>query len=143
MQEEKFVGTWKLLTLELHLSDGTVMEPYGDSPMGMFMADNNHNYVGQLMKPNRKEFEADNQFGGTPDEIKEAFEGYTAYFGTFEVTNDKTLVNNVEGSMYPNWIGGEQIRYYKFYDNFLELHTPPMKKGDTEFTGVLKWERVT
>jgi hypothetical protein len=143
MQEEKFVGTWKLLSLEIPLADGSVMEPYGDTPMGMAMFDHNNNFVAQIMKPKRKEFEANHQLEGTPEEIKEAFEGYSAYFGTFEVTDDKTLVNNVEGSMYPNWIGGEQIRYYKFYDNFLELHTPPMKKGYTEYTVVMKWERVT
>jgi len=142
MSKSKFVGTWKLVSLEVHLSDGTVMEPYGDNPMGMAMYDNDK-FVAQIMKPNRKEFEAGNQFGGTPEEIKEAFEGYTAYFGSWEVKDDKTLVNNVEGSLYPNWIGGEQIRYYKFYDNYVDLRMPPTKVGDIEFTGLLKWERIT
>ena len=53
------------------------------------------------------------------------------------------FVNKVEGSLYPNWIGGEQVRYYKFYGNILELKAPPMKMGDVEFTSILKWERVT
>ena len=74
MSKSKFVGTWKLVSLEVHLSDGTVMKPYGDNPIGMGMFDGN-NFIGQLMKPNRKEFEAGNQFGGTSEEIKEAFEG--------------------------------------------------------------------
>ena len=82
------------------------MEPYGDNPLGKVIFDNNGNFVAQLMKSDRKEFEADNQFGGTPEEIKEAFEGYTAYYGTYEVKDYKTLVNKVEGSLYPNWIVG-------------------------------------
>ena len=53
MQEEKFVGTWKLLSLEIPLADGSVMEPYGDNPIGMGMFDGN-NFIGQLIKPNRK-----------------------------------------------------------------------------------------
>jgi len=142
MQENKFVGTWKLLSFVIHFPDGTIMEPYGDNPMGMAMFDENNNFVAQLMKSDRKEFDANNQLGGTPDEIKEAFEGYTAYYGTYEVKDDKTLVNRVEGSLYPNWIGGEQIRYYEFYDNFCDLRTPPTKAGDIEYTGLLKWERV-
>ena len=44
---------------------------------------------------------------------------------------------------YPNWIGGEQVRYYKFYGNIMELKAPPMKMGDVEFTSILEWERVT
>ena len=39
--DSRFVGTFKLISFELHLSDGTVMEPYGDNPMGMAMYDKN------------------------------------------------------------------------------------------------------
>ena len=143
MVDSRFVGTWKLISFEVQSPDGTVMKLYGDNPKGMAMFDENNNFVAQLMKSDRKEFEADNQFGGTPEEIKEAFEGYTAYYGTYEVKDDKTLVNKVEGSLYPNWIGGEQIRYNKIYDNYSEMRTPPTKVGDTEYTGILKWERLT
>ena len=143
MMDNRFVGTWKLISFEIDLTDGTVMEPYGDNPLGKVIFDNNGNFVAQLMKSDRKEFDANNQLGGTPEEIKEAFEGYTAYYGTYEVKDDKTLVNKVEGSLYPNWIGGEQIRYYKFYDNYSEMRTPPTKMGDIEYTGILKWERLT
>ena len=143
MQNDRLVGTWKLISFEVHLSDGSVMEPYGDDPIGMAIFDRNYNFIAQLMRSNRKNFDADNQLGGTPEEIKEAFEGCTAYFGNCEFKDEKTFVNKVEGSLYPNWIGGEQVRYYRFYDNILELKAPSMKMGDVEFSSILKWERVT
>ena len=142
MKNNQFVGTWKPISFELHLFDGTVMKPFGDKPVGLAIFDNNNNFMAQVMKPGRREFEVDSQLGGTSEEIKEAFEGCVAYYGISEVKDDKTVINKVSGSLFPNWIGNDQVRYYKFYDNFLELHSPPRKIGDTEVKAFLKWERV-
>jgi len=60
MVDSRFVGTWKLISFEVQSPDGTVMKLYGDNPKGMAMFDNSGNFVAQVMKPNRKNFESNN-----------------------------------------------------------------------------------
>ena len=94
------------------------------------------------MRRNRPLFAAGDQASGTPEEIQAALQGYVAYYGSCEVDEEKkTLTTYVEGSMYPNWVGTRQLRYYQLRGNQLVLKTPPMPVGDQEFTGVLTWER--
>ena len=44
--------------------------------------------------------------------------------------------------MFPNWVGGEQVRFYELDGSRLVLRTPPIPFGDGELTGVLTWERL-
>ena len=141
MVNSKFVGTWKLVSFEICFADGSVFSPFGDHPCGTLIYDDKKKFAAQLMRSNRRKFESNDHLKGTPEEIKEAFEGYVAYFGTYEINDDKTVIHKVSGSLFPNWIGDDQIRYYKFFENYLELSTPPMQAADLTFTGVLTWER--
>ena len=94
------------------------------------------------MRQNRPEFASGNLAAGTPEEIQAALKGYVAYYGPYEVdVEKKTLTTHVEGSMYPNWVGGQQVRFYELADNQLVLKTTPIALGDEEFVGVLTWER--
>jgi hypothetical protein len=53
----------------------------------------------------------------------------------------KTLTTQVEGSMFPNWVGGQQVRYYELSDKQLILKTTPIAFGEEVFIGVLTRER--
>jgi hypothetical protein len=66
------------------------------------------------MRSNRRAFESDDHLKGTPEEIKDAFEGYVAYFGTYEIKDEKTVVHEVSCSLFQNWINSEQVKYYNF-----------------------------
>ena len=142
MDKNRFLGTWELISFEIRFPDGNVLSPWGDNLNGILMYDAENRFSAQLMRSNRKAFESNDQLKGTPDEIKDAFEGYGAYFGTYEIKDEKTVVHKVKGSLFPNWINGEQIRYYKFLENGLELSTPPMQAGGVTFNAVLTWERA-
>ena len=142
MVNSKFVGTWKLVSFEIRFADGSVRRPFGDDPVGTLMYDDKNGFAAQVMRPNRRAFESNDLRRGTPEEIKEAFEGYAAYFGPYEVKDYKTVIHKVKGSLFPNWIGDDQIRYYKFFENYLELSAPSMQAADVTFTGVLTWERA-
>ena len=97
---------------------------------------------GQLMRQGRPAFASGDQVSGTPQEIQAALQGYVAYYGQCEVdVEHQTLTTHVEGSMFPNWVGGEQVRFYELSDTQLILKTPPIAFGDEEFTGVLTWKR--
>ena len=69
---------------------------------------------------------------------------YGSYFGTYTIDQTKqTITHHVLGAWYPNWIGHDQIRYFKFDGNRLLLSTPPMIWDGQSLEHVLTWERIT
>ncbi len=69
-------------------------------------------------------------------------QGYVAYYGHCQIdVEQQTLTTDVEGSLYPNWVGGQQVRYYELTDGQLVLKTSPIPFGEEEIIGVLTWER--
>ena len=143
MAKEQFVGTWKLISSEFRLSDGQVIYPLGRNAVGMLMYDASGHMSAQLMRPDRPVFASGDLGSGTPAEVKSAFEGFTAYFGTYKVDEgNAAVIHQVEGSLFPNWVGGDQVRFYKFSRNRLTLSTPPIPAGSQQVTGFLIWERI-
>lgn len=141
--KEKFVGTWKLVSYEYRKLDGEVTYPMGRNMTGLLMYDAHGYMAGQLMNPDRLQFASGDKFRGNPEELKLAFEGYTAYWGTYQINEEEGSVDHkVESSLYPNWIGGIQKRFFEFSDNRLILRTPPLRYAGESQTGLLVWERV-
>jgi hypothetical protein len=144
MGENRFYGTWKLVSSEFRDSHGNVSYPYGEDAAGLAMLDNDGHLSAQLMRTGRPAFASNDLHRGTPEEIKAAFEGYVAYFGRYEVNeHERSLTTHVQASLFPNWIGGDQVRYYEFSANRLTLRTPPMVISGGTATGFLIWERVS
>jgi hypothetical protein len=95
------------------------------------------------MRPDRLQFASGDLFGGTPEEIKAAFEGFVGYYGTYTVDEGEVSVtHHIEGSAFPNWMGGEQKRFYNFSGNRLTLRTPPIPAAGGKMTGSLTWEHM-
>lgn len=79
---------------------------------------------------------------GTPEEIKEAFEGFDAYGGTYEVDMEKGAVtHHIAVGRFPNWEGTAQVRYFKLLGDQLLLRTPPIFALDQEWILEVVWER--
>ena len=75
---------------------------------------------------------------GTDAEIRDAFTGYSAYYGSYAVDEKAgTVTHHVEGAWFPNWIGTKQVRRYEFSGNRLTLRAD-LPAGP----GVLVWERI-
>ena len=139
----QLTGAWGLVASEFIDASGNVMYPLGEDAVGLAIFTESGYMSGQLMRPNRPRFTADSQALGTPEEVQQALEGYVAYYGSSEIDVEQgTITTQVEGSMYPNWVGGVQVRFYELTDNQLVLRTPPIKLGEAEITGVLTWRRL-
>jgi hypothetical protein len=139
---EQLTGVWRLVSSEFRTTSGDVIYPLGEDAQGQAIFTAAGYMSGQLMRQSRPEFASGSHASGTPEEMAAAFLGYTAYYGCCEIDVDaQTLTTHVEGSMYPNWVGGEQVRFYELRDEQLILKTPPIPLGDGEVTGVLIWER--
>ncbi len=143
MSKPIFVGTWKLVSYEIKTADGGSMYPIGPNGMGILMYDAQGHMAVQLMQRDRPSFAQADVRLGTPDEIKAAFGGYFAYFGQYEVDEAGGVVtHHVEGCLVPNWIGGDQKRFYAFSANRLVLKTPPSQLGGVTGIQTLVWERI-
>lgn len=139
---KQLAGVWRLVSSEFRTSSGNVIYPLGEDALGQAIFTESGYMSGQLMRQNRPAFASGNQASGTQEEVQAALQGYVAYYGPCEVDVDKqTLTTHVEGSMYPNWVGGQQVRFYQLTGNQLILKTTPIALGDEEFIGVLTWER--
>jgi hypothetical protein len=140
---KSLAGVWRLMSSEFRGSSGDVMYPLGEDATGQVIFTESGYMSAQLMRQGRPVFAAGDQASGTDQEIIAAFHGYVAYYGSCKIdVKEKTLTTDVEGSMYPNWVGGKQLRYYELTDQTLLLKTPPLTFGEEEIIGVLTWERV-
>lgn len=144
MLNNPFVGTWKLLSMEARRSDGQVVYPLGEYAAGIFVYDALGNMAVQIMRRERPPFASGDMQKGTSEELKAAAEGYLAAFGTYTVDEAQSRVLlHVQGSLFPNWIGTDQIRHYRFEGDRLTLETPSMQVAGMSITVALVWERLS
>jgi len=137
---ERFIGTWKLVSYENRSGD-QVTYPVGKNPVGYIMYNAEGYMAVALMASNRKRFSSIDIMGGATEEIVAAYGTYLSYCGKYAVTEAR-VIHHVEVSSYPNWIGQDQVRFYKFEGNKLILSTPFMILGGKQQRGYLIWERM-
>jgi hypothetical protein len=144
LQREDLIGTWHLVTLEGRSTAGDVWVPYGQKPFGMLMYDQPGNMSVVLMRPGRPAFAADDLLGGTPEEIKIAFEGFDAYCGTYTVHENQGIVtHHLVACGFPNWEGTDQVRYVTLMNDELHLSTPPILARGVVWILEANWKRAT
>ncbi|MCH8092600.1 MAG: lipocalin-like domain-containing protein [Proteobacteria bacterium] len=71
-----------------------------------------------------------------------AARSHMSYCGSYEIRAGE-VIHRVAVSDFPNWVGGEQLRFYKFEDDKLILSAPPFQTRKGEITTFLIWERAT
>ena len=144
MGESDLVGTWRLVSLETRSSDGASTRPFGSDPSGVLAYDSAGNFSVQLARSGRPHFASGDIQDGADDEIRGAYTGYVAYFGAYDVNEAQGyIIHNVDVSLFPNWEGIQQQRFFALYEDTLTLTTPPMPFGGREVRGALVWERAS
>jgi hypothetical protein len=138
---EKFVGTYRLITVESRETDGRewVERPNFNSIGYITYADTGHMGV-HIMARSRKRHTSNPP---TAEEAQAALQGYTAYFGSFTVDDtDQFVVHHRYGQINP---GGtvDAKRFYDFEDQRLILTPAPADgSGKDKATVRLIWERL-
>jgi hypothetical protein len=137
------VGTWSLISFQGQAGQGPVVYPYGPQARGTLIYAANGRYAVQIMNRDRPPLAAGDQMKGTPAEIKAAFEGCLAYYGTYDYDPAAGYVlHHIEASLFPNWDGATLKRFAELDGNRLKLTTPPMAWGGSEnYVGRLVWGR--
>lgn len=139
---KELIGTWKLVSW-VHTNElGETVNYFGDQPSGVLMYDAYGNMNAQLTKVPRAHFASPAIDGGTPDETFQAFHSYIAYFGKYSEQAPGEVVHHVEGSLFPNWVNRNELRYATVQGDKLILNTPPVPAGNRRIVFTLTWQKV-
>ena len=135
--KERLIGNWRLLSYETTETGTRRGRPYGNA-VGRLSYDDKGNMSGQVMRPDRAKVGIGE---GNAQQVRAAYLGYIAYFGTYEVASDgESVVHHVHGALNPAWVGGDQVRRMRFDGERLVLSADVRKSGGT-VTHTLTWER--
>ena len=135
-------GSWKLVSLHIQDPSGQTTYPFGRAARGRLIYEPNGRMAVQLMNPDRPGLTSGDPLVASEAEVRTAFGGYTAYYGTYSVNpGDRTIVHHIEAALLANWVGTDQRRSFELDGKFLTL------KGTLLLGGVqgvvsLVWERL-
>lgn len=122
--QNQLIGIWKLTSFERRDDPaGEWTRPLGDNPKGYFVYGEKGHVAIQLMR-----FSPPAAFSSEQpplSELKAAYDGYIALFGTYSVDEAKHLVvQHIEGSLLPDLIGNDMTRSIEISGNQLILSVP-------------------
>lgn len=136
------VGAWSLVSVTAKAADGEERLPFGDKPAGQLLYAASGHMALVLMRTGRPKFASGDSLAGTPDEIRQAFEGLEAYAGTCEADlDDGSLLHHALVCRFPNWEGGTQFRFFTLTQGTLVLSTPPMTAAGKEWVLHSTWRK--
>jgi hypothetical protein len=141
MEGNSFIGTWRLVSAETRLDSGEVNYPLGRDAVGYLSYHQDGYMAVTIMKDNRPQFASEDFRAGSQEERLAAFDTYFSYCGTYEV-NETKVIHRIEVSLFPNWVGSHQERYFEFRGDQLVLRSAPMMIQGVEQTGQITWQRV-
>jgi len=107
--KDQLVGMWKLVSAEAE-QDGKKVEFFGPNPVGIYIFDANGRFFSQVSRSDLPKFASGNRYQGTPEENKAVVQGFIAYFGTYTVSESRTLALHMVNSSFPNFNGTDQKR---------------------------------
>ncbi len=138
----QLVGTWKLVSTEETLKDGSVRPypKYGAEGKGFLMYQADGYMCADLVNPNRPKWADPVHL--TPQEKVAAADGTFAYCGRYEIDiAHKQIVHLPEVASDPGYVGSRQIRPFRFDGNRLILSD--VEKDDSEVARwKIVWEKV-
>ncbi len=119
-------GTWRLVRYENTMPDGKVVMPFGTNPKGYFTYDpTGHLSIHIMRTPPTPPFAA-GDMKGTDAEVRNAYDGYAGYFGTWRINDDATaVIHIVEGALRPSYTGTEQFRPFTLNGDTLIVRPSP------------------
>ena len=106
----EIVGTWRPVSVINTRPDGSVGLPFGPSPSGIVVFQQNGHFALILQRPDLPRFATNNRFAGTAEENKAIVQGALAFFGIYSLQN-MIITMHVEGGTWPGWTGSALERH--------------------------------
>src|SRR5438128_196502 len=133
---KRFIGAWRLVAFEEEGSDGEVVYPYGQDAAGLLIYDSSGRMSVQIVRQDRAPLSSPDWQSLPAEEIKKAIEGFTAFFGSYEVDEaNSSVIHRVEGHVLPDSVGKVLRREFTFSGDVLILKPSPTRR--------VIWQRIT
>ena len=136
------VGTWSLVSYRLVGSRGRERFPYGEDAVGCLLYSADGSMAVSIMSRQRHQFRGKDILRRTTEEAAEATRTYLSYCGTYTVQGC-SVIHHVNLSLFPNWTGTDQVRYFRLTGDLLELSTAPIGSQESAPRAELVWRRKT
>jgi len=138
--KDRFVGTWKLVSIEQRNAAGAAIPPAAASQdqnrIGYIVYDPAGYVAVSIMPLGRKKYAGPQP---TDEEAKAALTRYAAYVGTFTVNEaEGSVTHHLQGSLNPG-MAPDQKRFFELSGNRLTLKPPAAANGNQTR---LTWERM-
>ncbi len=141
----RFIGTWQLVRIDERDAAGNIKPSSRGPSTGQLFYGANGRLSVQIMKLGRPVLASGMMNKASEAELKGVVEGFSSYFGTWELLPAEGCVVHVQdGNLLPNGIGQRAKRYYAFDSaGRLSLTTPPRGEPGRETSQILIWERIS
>lgn len=135
-------GLWSLHSMEQRYDDGRVIYPFGRSATGQLFYGADGTMFVAIHKGGRRPFTTGKQWTAADAEKARAYDDYLTYCGRYQIAGDQ-VTHFIEISLFPDWIGQQQIRTVRFEAGRLHI-TARLESGTPEArTASLIWGRPT
>lgn len=145
MNKSNFAGTWKLVSWESKSTDGQIIHPFGENPIGYITYSESGYMSATIMKTHRPNIEVSladlmnarkiflkpwllvtaGKYVKAMIRYLQASANYVSYSGKYEIQAE-TVIHDVDVSLIPDWIGIKLERKFQFIGDRLVLVTPPV-----------------
>lgn len=117
-----FIGAWELVAWYEITADGRAQAPLGDTAVGQIIYTADGHVSAQIMERDLERFSSDDWREASLAESGTAWKGYFGYFGRYVVDEAReTVTHHILGAWFPNLVGTQQVRHYRFEDRRLVL----------------------
>jgi hypothetical protein len=125
------IGVWRLVTVEDHQADGTILHPYGERALGYLIYHPEGYMSASVMASERPRLEKQiRPWELTPDEAAGVLQTMgSMYSGVWELRDESTVIHHVHAALIPNMIGQDEVRPFELKGDMLYVYTlrPPAK----------------
>jgi Lipocalin-like domain len=145
------IGVWELVSLQDHRPNGEVLDWMGKKPSGTLIYSADGHMSVQIMRDRHPVVAAsmwssdgrDLLRSASADEIRDAYGGYYAYFGTWEIDERAhTVTHHIRGSLRPVEVGADYVRPYEFSRDQLLLRSTVSPASGEKQLRVITWRRA-
>jgi hypothetical protein len=135
----QLLGTWRLVSAEVTMKDGSVEPVFGPRAQGFAMYEPDGQMCVEIMNPDRPSWKNPGQ--PTSEEKLAAFDGFFAYCGTYNLDAEhSTLTYYPKVAWIPPYVGSTQPRPFRLEGKRLMLM--PASSDPAVAKTVVTWERT-
>lgn len=139
---DALVGDWELVEWTATVGD-SVTRPFGGDVVGRLSYTPGGRMWAMLQRRDRPHLGTTTFAAATEPQRAAASRNFLAYSGRYVVDRSGgTVVHHVDGALFPDWIGGEQVRHIAWEGEELVLSSPPEStSGGRTVVNRLRWRR--